>query len=105
MSDSWCAHTQYSIGNKVCYGNQIYLCLQNHTSSEYYTPIDFNGTLWTDLPSALASNLLIQLWFVGKYFYAGTVVLFETRLYQCLRNHIATPWDSPAHSAICWQQY
>ena len=42
----WKADTEYAVGDRVAYDDQLYKCVQAHTSQEGWTP-DLTPALWT----------------------------------------------------------
>jgi len=101
---SWEPKTAYEIGEKRVHDNQLYKCLQTHTSSDMYTPDLYNGILWSNAETALRDDSIIYVWCSGTYYYTNTLVQFAGKVFKCTKDHVSFPFYSPAHSTTVWKE-
>ncbi len=98
----------YTVGQKVVYGTEIYICIQAHNSLPNWEP-PVTATLWSDVgPCVGATSTPVLLncanipqWAIGVAYTVGTEVVYNGELYQCIQGHTSiTGWDPPAVPAL-----
>lgn len=85
---AWVAETEYSIGQRVRYGDKLYKCVQAHTSQADWTP-DATPALWTEVAKPGEIPVWKQPTGAQDAYQAGDKVWYpdvDTTVYESLIN-------------------
>ena len=82
----WKANTVYSVGDFVVYGNLIYKCINDHTSTSVFAD-DFGDGDWVEISACITH---IDDWVAQRDYKIGDLVAYDAKIYRCIVNHKST---------------
>lgn len=81
---TWTALTIYKLNDIVKYGGQIYICVQNHTSSTVVNGLEYDQAKWQVYNR---SDNWKGVWTVNTRYVPDDIVRFGGNVYRCVVGH------------------
>lgn len=78
----WTSDTYYERGDAVRYGNALYRCGLQHTSSNQFS---LDSAYWQEISAT------IRQWLGSIYYYVNDIVVHNNYIYKCIRAHTSEP--------------
>lgn len=84
----WATSTTYIIDDIVKYGANSYVCINNHTSNDFYT--DLGNTNWSLFTESFSYNTTDTAWQASTAYKLNDVVRWGANLYICNTQHTSS---------------
>jgi len=90
---TWATDTTYLIDDVVSNGGKSYICVANHTASEFFdTDLDNIPTRWNIVADGTSWT---GDWTAEQYYNPGAIVKYGALVYICKTGHTAQTYESP----------